>query len=394
MTASQSGRFCPVAVVTLLLMVPSTAARCDPTSQTPEADGSGPEDSEQGMVVRYGPVVASFQFFGDVGATYDQRPPAAAAHASLVTGSFDFFSSVRLSDHLQTLAEIVAEFDDDTNEVAFELERLWGAYARSDAFYLKLGREHSPVSRWNRRYHHGRIYWPAASQPFVARFEDQGGLLPIHQSGLELGGTWRGRAGALSYTGVVSNGRGFERVEVTNATDRNDQKAWDAGVAWAPPGSSTLKLGLNYHHDRIPADPAVIGAEDLRESIATIFGEFRAGRLEAQIEVVAIEHEAIASAQEFRNRSGYLQVNFNAGDVVPYGRLDIRSMEQDDPFYSPDDLDLDRWEAIAGVRLGLGDHGALKIEGGYSQGEERDSGTGAIDRRGAVGATLALEWGF
>lgn len=380
-----------ISVLLLLAGATSTVrAQADPAQEEEEEE----EGSGEGIVARFGGVTASFQFFGDVGAAYDSRADSSGSRTSFLAGSFDFFSAVRLNDHLQTLAEVVAEFDDDTNEIGFELERLWGQWSRNDAFYLKAGREHGPVSRWNRRYHHGRIFWPAATQPFLARFEDQGGVLPIHYAGVEVGGTLHTGAGALGYIGVVSNGRGLERTEVTNVRDRNDTKAWDAGFSFSPSGVSGLVLGANYRRDRIPPDPALGPiATETRETISTAFGELRAGRFEASAEFARIEHEGVSFGPRFRHRSWYLQMNCRREGLEPYARVDVRRMDVGDPFFIAADLDLDRWDALAGVRIDLGDQAAFKAEGGRGRAEERD-GTGAVGRRGFTLSTLALQWVF
>jgi hypothetical protein len=352
--------------VASLIGVPAAADNPPPQTDAIEAD-----DGEQGLVARFGSVVASFQFFGDVGARFRSHDADADGESRMAfgAGSFDFFTSVRLSDHLQTLSEVVAEFDGDSNEVGFELERLWASWSFSDALYVKLGREHDPMSRWNRRYHHGRIFWPAATQPFLARFEDQGGPLPIHLSGVEIGGRVH-CAGTLGYFGIVSNGRGFERTEVTNVSDRDDSKAWELGSSFAPAAVPGLVFGASFHQDRIPADIiADPSAVDTRERIAAAFVELRAGRFEALGEVATIRHEAVDASASFDHRSWYLQANYHLTRLTPYVRADVRRMAQDDPFYAADDLDLDAWEGLAGMRLDLGGHAALKVEGGRGRGQ-------------------------
>jgi len=369
--------------------VEPTAAATAPET-TPPTEEAGYE----GLTARMGPVTASFRFFGDVGAGYrSDVDDDEGAKSNFLAGSFDFFSSVRLSDHLQILSEIVAEFEPDTNEVGFELERLWAKWSQGDAFYAKLGREHAPVNHWNRRYHHGRIYWPAVTQPFLARFEDQGGPLPIHESGIELGGTLRSRLGAFGYTGVVSNGRGFSTEEVTNVQDHNDSKAWDLGASFSPAALSGLQIGGNYRQDRIPGDPATPGAEDADEKIVSVFGELRAGHWESIAEAATIDHDAGSSGPEFEHRSAYLQVNYSFEHSGLYGRVDARHMDQGDPFYVPGNLDLDRWDGLLGVRYDLGEQAAIKLEAGYGRAERRDA-LGVVTKDDVQFAELGVQWVF
>jgi hypothetical protein len=369
----------------------STGTEAPAASSGAESTGAD-ESPYEGLVARMGPVTASFRFFGDVGASYDSSiDESQGSKSNFLAGTFDFFTSARLGDHLQMLSEIVAEFDPDTNEVGFELERLWGQYTFSDAFYAKLGREHAPVNHWNRRYHHGRIYWPAVTQPFLARFEDQGGPLPIHASGIELGGTVRTGIGAFGYTGVVSNGRGLDRTEVANVQDRNDSKAWDLGGSYAPAGLSGLLFGVNYRKDSIPANPAVPDSGHADERILSGFGELRMGRWEALTEAATIEHES--STADYKHGSAYLQVNYLFDRWSLYGRVDERHMDRGDPFYVSGNIDLDRWDGLAGVRLNVGEQGAVKLEAGGGRAELRDS-AGVVSKDDVYFGALALQWVF
>src|SRR5262249_14008682 len=141
------------------------------------------------------------------------------------------------------------------SDVGVDLERLWGAWTLGDELYLKIGREHSPQSRWDRRYHHGKWLWTSATQPFLARFEDDGGPVQVHQVGLEAGGRWSTRAGVLEYTGVVANGRGEHPDDVQSFGDVNGAKAYDVGLGFSPMALNGFALGGNAHFDEIPHIP-------------------------------------------------------------------------------------------------------------------------------------------
>ena len=377
-----------------LLLLASGASVIHAEEVEAEAASTSESSDSEGIVAHLGTVTASFRFFGDIGAGYDSTIDTnTGSKTNFQTGTFDIFTSARVTDHLQILSEIGVEFEPESNEVGFELERFWASWSEHDALYVKLGREHSPVSHWNRRYHHGRIFWPAVTQPFVARFEDGGGPLPIHQAGVEVGGTVHSRAGAFGYAAVVSNGRGVVSTEVTNVSDRTNSKAWDAGVSFAPSGLPGLIFGLNYHNDRIPADPSDPLTQAMREGIATIFGELRAGRWEAMAEAVSIDHQTVSSRPDFQHYSGYLQVNCTFKRASPYARVDVRKMALGDRFYSPENLDLDRWDGLVGVRIDMGSQAAIKMEGGYGRSEVRDA-LSVVTKEHVLFGGLGLQWFF
>ena len=70
-------------------------------------------------------------------------------------------------------------------EVVVDVERLQIAYRWSDALRLTAGRGHTALGYWNESYHHGKLLQPTVERPEVLKFEDDGGILPVHFVGLE-----------------------------------------------------------------------------------------------------------------------------------------------------------------------------------------------------------------
>lgn len=388
-----------VFALAVLLSLGSAFSGAEDDPPAPAGAGEEPEQPREtsaagGLIFHYGSVHASFQFFGDVGGRYQSDALPSSAHSSFAVGSIDVFTSVQLSDHFQVLSEMVAEFDPATNEVGFEVERLWGLWARSGRFYFKAGREHSPVSRWNRRFHHGKIFWLSATQPFAARFEDAGGPLPIHQTGFEAGGRIRTALGQVQYTGVVSNGRGSTPLDVTNASDRNGAKAFDLGLGVSRGESSSTAFGFNLHLDEIPPDPAdPLRSGPMTERIGTLYLDHHGEALDAMGEAVLIRHHDQDTRRRLSHNTGYIQVGYRIKDTTPYARFDVRVMDRDDPFFLPTGLDLDRWEQIVGIRWDVDERAAVKLEAGFGRGEMRDD-SGEVRHRAANSASVQLSWGF
>lgn len=370
---------------------PPAAATTTVAETTP--DEEQPEGIGLGLTARYAQVRASFQIFGDAGFYYADPPEPDTDETSFALGALDLFTTAQLGDHFQVLSEIVAEGDSSNNEIDFELERLWGSWVANDALYVKLGREHSPVSYWNRHYHHGRYLWTSATQPFLARFEDDGGPLPLHQVGLEIGGKLDAGIGRLEYVGVLANGRGREPDEVTNFGDRNEAKAYDFGLSFAPYALPGLAFGGDMHADEIPHDPDEPDrTHAIRELIGSGYLAYFEGPFEALGEFAYLVHDDRTSDRTFRHRTGYLQLAYHFGDLTPYARIDARSMRHGDPFFAPHDIDLDGWEQVLGLRYELTSNAAVKLEGGFGRREERhDDG---LSRRGFRSIGLQLAWGF
>ena len=120
-------------------------------------------------------------------------------------------------------------------------------------------RVHTALGYWNLTYHHGLLLQPTIRRPEALRFEDNGGILPIHNVGLAGGGRVFAGDWSFDYTANLANGRGPDRTKVQNGTDANDEKAIVVNLV----GTYTdrLSVGVSFYDDDIPPDPAVPGRE-------------------------------------------------------------------------------------------------------------------------------------
>jgi hypothetical protein len=228
----------------------------------------------------------------------------------------------------------------------------------------------------------------------LARFEDDGGVLPVHQVGLEAGGHVRFSNVELEYVGVVSNGHDREPDKVQNFGDRNAAKAYDLGFSLAADALRGAKAGADFHADEIPPVPnQPARGHDMRELIGTFYLEYYSGPLEALGEFALIDHRDRVADRDFTHRLGYVQLGYHIADFTPYLRFEIAGMEKGDPFYAPEDADLDRWEQMFGLRYELTEYAAIKFEGGFGR-EERRRGSGAVSRGDFGRMAGQLAWVF
>lgn len=70
------------------------------------------------------------------------------------------------------------------NEEEQEAERLMLGWQLSDQTTLWLGRGHNVVGIWNDAFHHGSYLQTSISRPKIMEFEDDGGFLPTHLTGI------------------------------------------------------------------------------------------------------------------------------------------------------------------------------------------------------------------
>jgi len=349
------------------------------------------------LVIRRGNVRGTFQIFGDTGVSYANPEMPNRGHTFFFDGNIDFFFTARVGDHFRVLTETVflsvIREDDDASK--FDQERLWAAWEFSDVLQVKFGLEHSPISRWNYLYHHGRWLELTVLRPLLARFEADGGILPMHDAGVEFSGAVTAAGGRLSYFVFVSNGRGPMITDVQEFSDHNDSKAVTAGLGFQPAGPHPLFVGVVFRVDEIPTDstdPARI--HSILETIGSVQVDYRGERVQVLFEFAWIHDRDRTSDTSFDHLSGYLQCGYSLTDEwTPYIRVDFREMDQGDPYYAPIDRDLDVWEIVTGVRYDFIDNAAIKFEIGFGGREERD-GVGAVGKRGYIRIGLQLAFVF
>ncbi|MHC4931427.1 MAG: hypothetical protein ACYTGV_04475, partial [Planctomycetota bacterium] len=313
------------------------------------------------------------------------------------SGSVDFFFTARVGDHFHMLSEtvFVGVLSEPKDEGKFDQERLWGAWKFSDKLRIKLGLEHGPISRWNYLYHHGRWLEMTVNRPLLARFEGGGGILPMHNAGVEFTGALETSSGRFNWTVFVSNGRGRVITDTQEFSDRNDAKAVDLGLGFMPEGFQYLWIGVFFRVDKIApneADPDRQGS--IREYIGTFQVDYRSEMFEILSEFGYIEDKDEQSDSSFGHLTGYFQLAYHLDEKwTPYARFDFREMDQGDPYYEAANRDLDAWELLFGIRFDFVANAALKLEVGFGDRETRDDG-GIVSTGGYTRIGLQLSWVF
>jgi hypothetical protein len=95
------------------------------------------------------------------------------------TPSIDFFYS-RSTERFRILGEFLLTDDEH------DLERFQVGWQLSEAMRVWIGRFHQSASQWNTEHHHGPFLQTAIERPAIEEFEDQGGVVPSHTTGVLL----------------------------------------------------------------------------------------------------------------------------------------------------------------------------------------------------------------
>ena len=246
---------------------------------------------------------------------------------SFALGQFDLFITGSLNDRVGVLAEIVMESSGDNTRVVTDLERLQLTFRVNDHLQLAAGRYHTGIGFYNAAFHHGAYFETPIGRPRVFSFEDEGGVLPIHEVGVSARGTVPKTESALHYVAEVGNGRTWVTDESAEGRDQNGSKSTNVGLSFAPERWRGVEIGASFYRDTI-LDAA---SSDVRHRIAAAYVVYRTPSAEVMAEWLGLSHQT-ADGRLFRNHAGYAQVSRAWGLVRPYYRLDRLAVSPSTPF--------------------------------------------------------------
>ena len=271
-------------------------------------------------------------------------------------GQIDLFMTSRLSENISALGELVFESGDD-NKIGADFERMLIQYAPSDYFRLGVGRYHTSIGYYNTAYHHGTWFQTAIGRPFLFRFEDEGGVLPIHNVGLTATGRVpSGRLG-LSYVVELGNGRAYSKdaEAVQNVHDENNGKALNVGMKVRPDRIPGFQAGFSWYRDRLtPSESSPVN-----EGIAAAHVVYDVSSWNLLVEGVLLRHSPINSRRTFNTPAFYSQVSRHFGKQEPYFRYEYMNALRSDPILAG--VGLRHW-ASAGIKHAVGEFSAIKFE--------------------------------
>lgn len=311
------------------------------------------------------------RIYGDTGFTVQNHSPV---NNSFDAARLDFFPTASI-DRLSFLAEAVFEAGED-NEFGVDIERMQVAYLFADWFRLKAGRMHTAYGYYNDAYHHGKLFELATDRPFVAQFEDGGGLLEAHIVGAAVDGKIPlGSVLDVHYDLEVGNGRGFSLGEVSVLEARKNEKMLNARLRLLPRFLDGLILGGNIFRDEIPAVPPPLPGtpplpgpvNNLRELVVGAHLAYMEHSFHVLFEGSYIWHHDEALGTDYRNYDGFAELGYTIGSFTPYTRTEHVIFDSKlDPLYQEVPL-YQNANTIDDVRLGLKwaatENIALKLEG-------------------------------
>ena len=271
-------------------------------------------------------------------------------------GQFVLHIMSKLSNDVHFMGETVFEYDQ--SDFAVDVERVIVSYTPRSYFNVSAGKHHTPLGYWNNAYHHGTLLQPTIERPLMDRFEDDGGILPIHTTGLLLSGNDVGPA-HLGYSFLVGNGIGS-----TPISDNNPRKSMTAELRSQI--TSYLEVGVSGYDDLAPRGTLNLAGDSLPSpfSMRTIGGHV--ALLGGHYELIS-EYQRIMNHLEgdgtHANNAMFVYAGRRFGSVVPYARWDKLDFDAADPYFPVADVQA----ALIGARYDFSAMGTIKLEGRQSK---------------------------
>jgi hypothetical protein len=310
---------------------PGLAQAPTPPPVPPAAQPEPEERPATGMAERMdtGNTLLRIRGFGDVNLRgSDQR----GSTTSFGLGQLDLFVTSDISERFKLLSEIVFEADSQNNNFGVDIERLLLQYSPNDLFKLSVGRYHTAIGYYNTAYHHSTWLQTATGRPFLFEFEDNGGILPIHNVGISASGLIPSGRLQLHYVAEVGNGRASSSPSaeaVQNVVDENNGKSVNLALFATPDAIRGLQVGFSAYHDHLRP----INAPGIGELIFDAHAVVVRPNFEWLNEVLLIRHAIDGSSRVFNTPGFYTQISRRFGAYRPYFRYQYVNESDAEPAF-------------------------------------------------------------
>jgi len=349
-------------------MEPQTAGPSPSSAQEHPEHEPEPTEHTENERMDVSKTLLRIRGFGDVNFHGDNHPGDKTA---FTLGQLNLFVTSDISDKFKFLSEIVFEAGPDNiygrrlgtdNVFSVDVERYLLTYSQSEFFNLSAGRYHTAIGYYNTAYHHSTWLQTTTGRPLLFEFEDRGGILPIHNVGLEAYGRIPGSLG-LHYVAEVGNGREsrtpFSEEPVQNTLDDSNSKAVNFELFARPTKFPGLQFGFSVYHDQLV--PLTV-PQGVREMILAAHAVYTTPTFEWLNEALVVRHTP-DGGHTFETPGWYSQISKRFGAYRPYFRYQYINASPNEPIFP--DIKLNAGPS-AGLRYDASESVALKLQYDYT----------------------------
>jgi len=215
-----------------------------------------------------------------------------------------------------------------------ELERFQLGWQADEDTMGWAGRLHSPSRYWNSAYHHGQYMQTSISRPLVEKFEDEGGVLPTHVTGLMIE-TMHDLQGDDGFLAVVSFGAtsiiGEHELETFDLLDTSSEhkEAVDLRLAYLPDqlGENQFGLLLSWSNLVVGDSPiaALQGLQSVEQGVIGVYADWRRQDWRVLANLTYVDNKMIKQVQEQQDTfvAAYFQAEYEFGlEWKIFGRVE------------------------------------------------------------------------
>ena len=191
--------------------------------------------------------------FPDIQATHISRQLPAPGDEWRYNPALDIFYSLQQERFLALIEYFI-------NRDEKEFERVQLGWQLSPTARLWLGRFHNPLGFWNNAYHHGVHFQPGITRPAFAAFEDDGGIMPMHSTGLYsdsdhyFGGSHINLRIGIVTDAQYRNGK-IEPAEISDFGDIGQRDNFSLRVSYYPDSARAIQYSVFFGHSLIDGEP-------------------------------------------------------------------------------------------------------------------------------------------
>ncbi|MDB6104291.1 MAG: hypothetical protein JWO52_4290 [Gammaproteobacteria bacterium] len=218
----------------------------------------------------------------EAGGVFDRKAPETEVRdeviradllLSLQKGPFKLFGEYLKSDH------------------EGDLERFQLGWQLSNDTVIWVGRFHQPSSVWNHEHHHGQYLQTSITRPSIDEWEDLGGVLPQHFTGVlvesskAVADAWRLRTALAAGIAPQLGGKGMEPFDLLHPDSERHKLGFQARVSLHPGDFTETGFGILAAYDDMPgvglepgnvSTTALLGLDHVELQLYGLFGTYAA----------------------------------------------------------------------------------------------------------------------